>query len=79
MGGREMAISLTSQSMRQVEEQGIKIQHMSIGKPGKLYLAGNELHCLIPQKIVMVTDQGKLIQSSNLLAISQNEGKSWFS
>lgn len=78
MGGEENLISTVSQGMRTMEEGGIKFSEIRIGTPGKIFKAGEELHCLVPQKITLTNHEGKVKASSYLLAISTNKGESWY-
>jgi hypothetical protein len=60
-----------------MKAQGFAFEKISIGSPGKFYKAGTEIHCLIPETLVMKTSKGRMAAKSNLLAISKDGGKNW--
>jgi hypothetical protein len=77
VGGKEQMINIIRNGIKQMENQGIKYSSVEIGKPQEIYKAGNEFHCLVPQKITMTNRNGKVINDSYLLAISKNDGENW--
>ncbi len=78
MGGKEQMINSIEIAMSEVKRQGFKITEVKLGEPQKIYIAGDELHCLVPQTIIMSYDKGQLVNDSYLLAASKDEGKSWY-
>jgi hypothetical protein len=78
MGGREKMKSVIISGMDNLKEKGISIEDVSFGEPGKIYKAGKERHCLVPEKIVMKIKGGHMIVNSYLLAISGDKGKFWY-
>src|SRR5690606_37369369 len=75
IGGAEQMNKILVNGTQQMEEQGIKFLNCKIGKPSKIFAAGDELHSLLPQKIKMKVTGGTLIARSYLLAISQDNGE----
>ena len=78
MGGKEKMINLISKEMQRIEDQGVVFLELSIGEPEKLYEAGKEIHCLVPQKVILENENGKIISSSHLLAVSVDLGENWY-
>ena len=78
MGGKEKMINLITEEMQKVENQGLVFIELSIGEPEKEYEAGEEIHCLVPQKVILENKDGKIISSSHLLAVSSDLGENWY-
>jgi hypothetical protein len=78
MGGKESMINLVSKEMQRIEDQGVVFLELSLGEPEKLYTAGEEIHCLVPQKVILENRDGKIISSSHLLAVSADLGENWY-
>ena len=78
MGGKEMMINLISKEMQRIEDQGVVFLELSLGEPEKLYTAGEEIHCLVPQKVILENSDGKIISNSHLLAVSVDLGENWY-
>ena len=78
MGGKEKMITIISNEMQKLENQGVVFIELSLGEPEKEYFAGEEIHCLIPQKIILENRDGKILSNSHLLAVSADHGKNWY-
>lgn len=78
MGGESQMVAAVKNLMQQMESQGIRISSLTLGTPGKLFEAGSELHCLVPQKMVMTTPEQTITSDSYLLAISLDQGGRWY-
>ncbi len=76
-GGKQKMLQLLTGAMMQMKATGATFQSATIGEPGKFYKAGREIHCLVPENIRVKTANGSFATQSNLLAVSQNGGKSW--
>jgi hypothetical protein len=76
-GGKEQMAQLITERMDELKKQGITGFEGSVGKPGKIYKAGDELLCLLPENIIMTTSVGRYRSRSYLLAVSDNNGESW--
>jgi len=59
-------------------QQGISFDKVIIGKPSKTVIAGDEIHCLVPQTVYMKVPKGKLKSETQLLAVSRDNGSNWF-
>ena len=78
LGGKTSMLNQMNTQMKRMEDSGAKISDVKIGKPKDIYVAGDELHCLVPQKLVLTVPTGKVITNSFLLAISNNNGQNWY-
>ncbi len=78
VGGEENLLDLVKNSMEAVEAQGLLFKDIIIGEPQKLYTAGTELHCLVPQTVTMENSESIITSETFLLAVSTNEGKNWY-
>ncbi|MBL4677505.1 MAG: hypothetical protein JKZ02_10125 [Erythrobacter sp.] len=76
-GGKTKMLQMLSTGMSQMKQQGFAFEKVSIGTPGKFYKAGSEIHCLVPETIIMKMKEGRFQGNSNLLAVSADQGKSW--
>lgn len=76
-GGKDKMLQMMSSGINQMKAQGFAFEKVTIGQPGKFYKAGTEIHCLIPEQLIMKTTKGRIAASSNLLAISNDGGKNW--
>jgi hypothetical protein len=76
-GGRAKVLQLMTAGIKQMQAQGVSFENATIGTPGKFYKAGTEIHCLVPENITMKVGSSTMHAGSNLLAISQDKGKTW--
>ncbi len=78
VGGREKMISLVKKGKVEMGQQGISFETVTIGEASKTVKAGQEIHCLIPQIVLMKGPNGKMKSETYLLAISKDNGNNWF-
>jgi hypothetical protein len=76
-GGKEQMRQLITERMEELKKQGITSFEGAVGTPGKMYKAGTQLHCLIPEQIILKTAAGRYLARSYLLAVSEDKGESW--
>jgi hypothetical protein len=76
-GGKEQMQQLITERMEELKKQGITSFEGTVGTPGKIYKAGMQLHCLIPEQIILKTAAGRYLARSYLLAVSEDKGESW--
>ncbi|MGB3181038.1 MAG: hypothetical protein WBB45_06590 [Cyclobacteriaceae bacterium] len=72
-GGPKQMIAL----LQRDEGMPRSITRIEAGEPGTIYAAGEELHALIPYTYVMKVQDGKYIFNTHLMAVSQDDGRSW--
>ena len=78
MGGRANMIKVAENAMKQIQNQGYKLSDFEFGRPEKIFQAGDELHCLLPQTLKIKSLDGTIINKSYLIAVSLNQGDSWY-
>lgn len=78
VGGKESMISLIKKGKIEMNQQGISFDEVTIGDPSNIVKAGDEIHCLVPQKIFMKVPKGKMKTGTHLLAVSKDNGNHWF-
>ncbi len=78
VGGKDKMTATIKQATEMLQAQGVTIESTTIGSPGKFYKAGTEIHCLVPERIVLTTGNGRLVNNSYLLAVSKDGGKFWY-
>jgi hypothetical protein len=78
MGGREKALGYVEKQMNAMKDQGISIVAFTAGDPSEIKAGGSELFAAIPTVVEMKAPQMKITGKSFLVAISQDQGKSWF-
>ena len=78
VGGEEALIKLLENQFNQFKAEGITFTSIEIGDPSATVKAGEELHCLIPQKLVLDTKDQIITTNGYLLGISRDQGKEWY-
>jgi hypothetical protein len=76
-GGRDTMQKLITERIETLKKQGIMTFDGSVGSPGPFYKAGSQIHCLLPETIILRMFNGRYVGRSYLLAVSDNNGKSW--
>lgn len=78
MGGGEKMIAMVKRGRADLEAQGIKIDTSMVRDPSATVKAGDEIHCLIPQTVILNIPNGKVRSENYLIGISQDGGKHWY-
>jgi len=78
VGGRDKMISLIKKGKIEMGQEGISFDKVTIGKPSKTVMAGDEIHCLVPQTVYMKVPKGKMKSETHLVAVSRDNGVNWF-
>ena len=78
MGGREKGIESVVEQMNTLKEHNISITSFTVGDPSEIKTGGSELFSVLPTSIEMKAPQTKITGKSFLIAISGDQGKSWF-
>jgi hypothetical protein len=76
-GGKEQMQKLITEKIESLKKQGVMKFDGSIGSPGPFYKAGDQIHCLLPETLVLKTFSGRYVGRSYLLAVTNDKGKSW--
>lgn len=78
MAGGKQALLDASKSAFEKMDESFKIDKITFGEPQKIYVAGKELHCIVPETLSINTNKGKMQASYSLLAVSLDKGKKWY-
>ena len=78
IGGKEKMLGVLQKQMDVFLKQEVSFESIEIGQPSEIFQATDELHCLIPQKIVMKISGGTITTNGYLLGISQDQGQNWY-
>ena len=78
VGGRDKMISLIKKGKVEMGQQGITFDKVTIGKPSKTVIAGDEIHCLVPQTVYMKVPNGKMKSETQLIAVTRDKGTNWY-
>lgn len=78
VGGKEKMIETVKKGQAEMRQQGITFESVKIGEPSKTVVAGDEIHCLVPQTLIMKVPKGRLKTNSPLLGVSKDNGKHWY-
>jgi hypothetical protein len=71
-------IAMMNDGKAQMEQQGMAIESVTFGEPSKTVMAEGEVHCLLPQTLLLNVPGGKMKAESQLLAISTDNGAHWY-
>src|SRR5207244_924679 len=58
-GGKEKMATMIAGAMQQMKAANVNFESATVGNPGKFYKAGKEIHCLLPETLVMSSPKGK--------------------
>ena len=76
-GGDEVMVEVSKEQYKTMVSLGMKFVSISPNKPSKIMLAGDELHAILPQKVVTKMGDDEYAKVSYFLASSNDEGKNW--
>lgn len=77
MGGKDVLIAQISNGRKQVQAEGLDLIEAKIGTPTSPKKIGGWLTSFVPQEVVIKAPDGRVVQESILLAVSEDEGKTW--
>jgi hypothetical protein len=78
VGGPDKMIDLMTKEFETMKAQGVTFVAGEIGKPGQIFITKTALYSVVPQKVIMAANGTKFYSDSFLLAISLNNGDSWY-
>ena len=76
-GGEEKMIEVLKNELQKLKDQGITFKSISIGLTPQIVKAGDEIHTLVSQQLIMTVPGGTVTADSYLLAISADGGTNW--
>jgi len=77
MGGADKMADVLSKGRAGMKAQGAIISNITFDEPSKIIKAGKELQATIPQHTEIKLTQGRLLNTSTLIAISEDNGANW--
>lgn len=78
MGGGKPALLKAIESSFKKIDGGFEFEKITFGEPQKIYVAGKELHCIVPETLTIKTNKGKIQATYALLAVSRDNGNKWY-
>lgn len=78
MGGRQKMVQTLKKGADDMAAEGAGFTNFTFGKPSPIIHTGDELQCTLPQTIEMKVSKGRLVTESTLIAISSDNGKTWY-
>jgi hypothetical protein len=77
LGGRDEAVAMIEKEMKQLEKAGMTVLSVTVGEPQEAKKISNELFSIVPTKIKMRYQTTILEAESFLIAVSEDNGKTW--
>lgn len=77
VGGAAKMENILSQSMAGLKTQGVSFSKISFDDPSKIVSSGTQLQATIAQHTEMKMTDGRLVNTSTLIAISSDNGLHW--
>jgi hypothetical protein len=77
-GGVEKMMKAAKVDMEMLKEIGITLDSIVVGEPTDPLKAGDQLHCLVPETMVVRKPDGKVTTESYLFAVSDDQGNHWY-
>ena len=78
MGGENKMIDFLTSMTKKLKKEGIEYRSVDIGLTPLNVKAGEEIHTLVLETIVMIVPGGTLTANAYLLGISQDQGSNWY-
>lgn len=78
MGGKQKLVSEVRRSFEQLKSEGVSFTDISYGAPSEALVYEGQLQCTLPQIIEMEVESGTVTTSTILIAVSMDNGKSWY-
>lgn len=78
MGGRKKMQETIKKQMDDLSLQGVKILSITYGEPNVIIKEKDELQTTLLQEMTFDTKEGKIQTKSSIIAISTNNGNSWY-
>ncbi len=77
MGGSSKMVEVLNETNYDMKLKGMKFSNITFDLPSKIVKNRNELQATIAQHTEIITPQGRLVTTSTLIAISNDNGVNW--
>lgn len=78
MGGSAKLALILSKSTDELKAQGAKFSKITFDEPSRIIKSGKELQATIAQHTEIKLTEGRLVNTSTLIAISMDNGSKWY-
>lgn len=77
MGGASKMVEVLNRTTNEMKTKGMSFSNVTFDEPSKIVKKGKELQATIAQHTEIKLPQGKLINTSTLIAVSTDNGVNW--
>jgi len=77
-GGKERLKALLKETVFEMDKEGMKFQKITFDESSKIIKIGSQLQCTLQQHTEVKLQQGRVVATSTLIALSNNNGLNWF-
>ena len=78
LGGHDRALEVLRRQPEEMKKQGGSLVSFETREPTACVRTRKQLQCAVPETMLLGVEGGRLHTESELLAVSYDEGKSWF-
>ena len=76
-GGTELMTKISIEEGKTIVNSGVYIEKLTPEKPGKIMIAGEDLHAILPQVVTLTVGKTIVKKQAYYLASSSDDGKTW--
>jgi hypothetical protein len=77
IGGAQKMIDILTKGRAQMRSDGADFEAVRVEPPQRLVAGGRETYAIVPTRLTLKVEGGKLLKKSFLLAVSTDKGKTW--
>lgn len=77
-GGKTVLLKASGPALKKIDSSSFELDKISFGEPQKIYVAGKEFHCIVPETLTIKTGGKKMQATFFLMAISRDNGNKWY-
>jgi hypothetical protein len=77
IGGREAFIKAMRKSIDEIEADGFSLDTMIVRLPTRILTTKRRMYAVVPYDLILLTPDGRLLQESIMLGVSEDGGRSW--
>lgn len=76
-GGKDIMVENAREQYLATISGGLNFESITPLKPGQIMISGDELHSILPQKVINIMGEARFTRTLYFLASSIDEGKTW--